>query len=102
MTWEEKLAACQVLGECSLKMRKPGDWYVSHRAVEVKDRAVREGGCVSNAKTPEEAVEQHWKWLTEYATGDKYVMTDAYGTGRQGYQWRGYMWVPWTKTEASA
>jgi hypothetical protein len=38
MTWEQKFAAILSIGDAALRMRKPGDWYVDHRGVEVKER----------------------------------------------------------------
>ena len=65
LTWEQKLAALNALSECSLKMRKPGDWYVS-QSVEVK-QTEGDGVLVGSygGTTPQEAVEEHWNALTE-------------------------------------
>src|SRR3990167_1741808 len=37
VTWEQKLAALKSLTETHLKMREPGNWYVSAHAREVQD-----------------------------------------------------------------
>jgi len=94
MTWQEKVQACQVLGEFSLKMRKPDDWYVNHTGVGRSEGCIVSGGCVTGAKTPEEAVHQHWAWLTQLKD-DQYIVTSR-GQARGTYRWVGYMWMPWT------
>jgi hypothetical protein len=92
MTWEQKLAACQALGECHLMMRKPGDWYVSQR-VSVKER---EGdgvivGRYGNGATPEEAAEDHFNELTA-KTPLAYVVIDEMRPARRHVRWNGFMW----------
>jgi hypothetical protein len=37
MTWEEKLQACQALCDHTLRMRFPGNWYVSASDLNVKE-----------------------------------------------------------------
>jgi hypothetical protein len=49
MTWEQKLLAMQALTEVSLKMRKPGDWYVDARGRRVK-AGVMSHGIYGNGK----------------------------------------------------
>jgi hypothetical protein len=39
MSWEYKLAALNALTEHTLKMRKPGDWYV-FASIEISDNIV--------------------------------------------------------------
>lgn len=89
MTWEQKLQAAQSIGECSLKMRVPGNWYVSQSGVERK-----EGGCLSsgggcNGATPEVAVDEFWNWLSDPKF---YVVINAYGETRRTVKWNGFMW----------
>ncbi len=89
MTWEQKLQAAQALSECSLKMREPGNWYVSQSGVERK-----EGGCLSsaggcNGASPEVAVEEFWNWLIDH----KYtIILGAYTDTRRAVKWNGFMW----------
>ncbi len=89
MTWEQKLQAAQALGECSLKMRVPGNWYVSCSRIERK-----EGGCLSSGggcagATPESAVDEFWSWLTD----SKYsIIVGAYTDTRRAVTWNGFMW----------
>lgn len=94
MTWEEKLSACQALAECSLRMRKPGDWYVSH-LVEVVNGPMLQSRY-GNGGTPQDAVEDHWTQLTELKAHECLVvnsMTDQ----RREVRWNGYMWMNWTE-----
>jgi hypothetical protein len=92
LTWEEKLQACQVLGNVSLRMRAPGDWYVDHN-VEIRNGPILEGGCVTGATTPQEAAEKHWAWLTDLLNG-QYVVVNAYRDNRFAARWNGFMWAP--------
>lgn len=92
MTWEQKVQACQALGEFSLKMRHPGDWYVNQSRVEVSDGHILSGGCVSGAKTPEEAVDKHWDWLTALGS-DERIVVNADNLDRRAYRWNGFMWA---------
>lgn len=91
MTWEEKLAACQALAECHLRMRKPGDWYVSHRA-DVATGCMLEGRF-GNGNDPREAVENHWCELT-MLKGDERVVVGAMDQRRE-VRWNGFMWQDW-------
>lgn len=71
-----------------LKIRDNGTWYVQHSGVERK-----EGSCLSgslqNGDTPEEAIEQCWKWATN---PDYYLVKDAYKPERRAVKWNGFMW----------
>lgn len=93
MTWEQKLAALKALGETSLKMRKPGDWYVEQIGVEVKevDGNGVIGGRHGDGRTPEEAVNNHWIELTEREPL-AYVRIKHLGE-RQHVKWNGFMWA---------
>jgi hypothetical protein len=91
MTWEEKFEALQALSkDISLKMRFPGNWYVSQTSVERK-RGGFLGGGVGNGKTPQEAVEDDWKNKTELESGE-YLVIDAYKPTRRAVEWNGFMW----------
>ena len=97
MTWEEKFAALNALAECSLKMRKPGDWYVS-QSVETKDHnsAMLESNY-GNGATPEAAVLSHWEQVAMLPPMH-YVVLDAMDRKRRRHVvWNGYMWTdsPW-------
>lgn len=92
MTWEQKFQACNALRGgilVTLQMRAPGDWYVGNQHAERKEGGVLSGGCVTGAKTPEEAVNQHWDWLTD---PKYYLVIGAYGSERKAVRWNGFMW----------
>lgn len=88
LTWEQKIQACHILGDFVLRMRAPGDWYASHRWVARKEGHFLASGCVRYAETPEQAVNQHWEWLTE----PKYYIVTGYGENRKAYRWEGWGW----------
>ena len=103
MTWEQKIQACQAIGDFSLRMRKPGDWYVSQSAEKKKTNgAVLCGGCVTGAKTPEEAVNQHWDWLTSDEDGDRVVLHSMSDTELRDVRWNGFMWQELPREERAA
>lgn len=88
MTWEEKLSALQCVAETALRMRKPGDWYVSMRAGIGGGGMIR--GEFGNGKTPEEAVNAHWDAYVTHLPSDRYVVTGPEDNTR--VRWAGYMW----------
>lgn len=87
LTWEQKLQALQALGNTSLRMRKPGDWYVSQNGVSIREGSILKGSY-GNGKTPEEAVTNHWL-LYSAPTNNQTVVIDD---GRRGVCWNGFMW----------
>lgn len=97
MTWEQKIQACQAIGDFSLRMRGPGDWYVDQRGVERKEGSLLSGGCVSGAKSPEEAVNQHWSWLTGTMEHGFPIVIDAHRPTHREIFWNGFMWADWNK-----
>jgi hypothetical protein len=77
----------------SVKMRKPGDWFVSQPGVSVK-----EGGCLAgsygNGVTPQDAVQNHWKVLVEdIDQSEKYLVLLPLGGQRRAVKWAGFMWI---------
>lgn len=93
MTWEEKFEGLQLLhSDISLRMRVPGNWFVSHVGVEIKDGGIL-GGVCGNGSIPQEAVEDHWKRMTELKPG-QYIVLDAYKDTRHVVKWNGFMWKP--------
>lgn len=88
LTWEEKLQALQWLCDTSLRMRRPGDWYIN-----TVGRQIRQGGsailsaCYGNGSTPELAVLDDWK---KVATG--LPSTSAVLVQGKAYQWHGFGW----------
>lgn len=90
MTYEEKFEAINALGEASVHMRKPGDWYVS-QATEIKDGGML-CGHYGDGTSPEAAIEDHWRVLTEL-NPHQYVVINAAGPDRQALSWNGYRWA---------
>jgi hypothetical protein len=93
MDWETRLAALNALQECSLKMRKPGDWYVL-QSIEIKDKSVLKSVC-GNGEDPETAICDHWQQATELASHE-YIIARTYWEGevakRRAVRWNGFMW----------
>lgn len=87
MIWEQKVTAMQCIGEVSLKMRAPGNWYVSITGVERVEEHVLSGGFVA-AGSPEAAVNEKWVWLT----CDKYHLSISPRGHRSLVRWNGFMW----------
>lgn len=93
MSWQEKFAAINALGEASLMMRKPGDWYVNQPRVETKDEGSSVIGCdYGNGATPEDAVVDHWERIAALPPR-WFVVVDSFGPSRRHVRWNGYMWV---------
>lgn len=103
MNYEQKFAALNALAECSLKMRKPGDWYVLQRS-ELKDGGMLIGSY-GNGSTPEDAIEDHWNKLAMGSSATKPIVTfrhDGNGDQRFHHYWNGFMWVDCTPRASAA
>lgn len=87
MNWEQKLEALQVIADSSLRMRKPGDWYVDayRREIGGDGMLVHSYG---NGNTPQEAVEDDWRKMVEQLPANKYIQA----ADRKRYRWAGFMW----------
>lgn len=93
MNWEQKIQALQSLSGISLKMRKPGDWYVHFDSlVEIAEGYMLCSPTQLDCATPEEAVEQCWKQYTELDHDNYYIAKDAGYSYRKNYKWNGFMW----------
>ncbi len=92
MTWEQKLAAFQALGDTSLRMRVPGDWYVSADSVNVKAKPddCFVTGLYGNGATPEAAVEDHWRQLASELEPSAHL---SIRSGERRVRWNGFMWA---------
>jgi hypothetical protein len=90
MTWEQKLAALQALCDTSLRMRKPGDWYVSATGRGIGGDGLSRG-AYGNGKTPQEAVEDDWRQIVEHLPSDRYVIARSYSIEKR-VRWNGFMW----------
>jgi len=88
MNSDQKMAALDAIAECSLKMRKPGDWYVDQNT-EIKRAGILHGEY-GNGSTPQEAIDDHFRLIAE--SGEP-IVTNAYGGPRRKvHKWNGYMW----------
>lgn len=90
MTWEQKLSALQAIAECYLRMRKPGDWYVSHKVSIGGDGFLRTE--YGNGKTPEEAVNNHWDTYAVNLPIDRCVVARVNSEDEKRVRWNGFMW----------
>lgn len=102
MNYEQKMYALQALAEISVRMRKPGDWYVN-QDVSVKDDHVLISSY-GNGLTPEEAIDDHWDEIAMKTSASKPIVvirhTDE-GTERKHYFWNGFMWCDCTPKQAA-
>jgi len=99
MDWQQKLQAIQAF--CghfyvSLRMRKPGDWYVSSGMGIGGDGMV--SGAYGNGRTPEEAVLDHWEQYSSLPI-DRYA-TITIDNGQRRGRWNGFMWELISEEEA--
>lgn len=92
-TWEDRLAALQALSDASLRMRKPGDWYVSMSQTSISDGFMLSSGA-GNGSTPAEAVEDIWQRYTNLPEGQ--VIAIGYPPERTNAVWDGTGWKTWT------
>jgi hypothetical protein len=92
MTWEEKLQACQALCDHTLRMRFPGNWYVSASDLNVKEGSILKEKY-GNGKDPASAVESHWNEITGLKV-EEYLVVDTIGYPRVAVKWNGFMWKP--------
>lgn len=90
MTWEQKLAAINALADSSLKMRQPGDWYLSVPRCEVGGDGVLKS-VYGDGRTPELAVEAAWLNMTQIPA-ELCLVLRAGGPDRKHVRWNGFMW----------
>jgi hypothetical protein len=91
MNWEQKMQALMSLAMCHLVMHRPGHWYVQHSGVEVGGNGFLHGAA-GRGKTPEEAVNDHWRELVDELPADRFVVIEAYAGSRREVRWNGFMW----------
>lgn len=98
--WNEKAAALASLASLAIHYRDdPVHWYVRHEGVEIKDkRMLRTPGGFGD--TPQAAIEDHWRELTDLASHE-YVVVDAYGGHRRAVRWTGHFWKDVVEEETS-
>jgi hypothetical protein len=97
-TWEDRLGAMKVLGDVTLHMRKPGDWYASHSNVGISNGAIVSSGA-GNGRTPEEAVNDLWRGLTQISDGEWIAV--GHGDNRINAVWDGDAWKTWKPQRVS-
>lgn len=91
MDWQQKAAALDALAEIEIKIRKPGDWYVSQR-VEIKDDCILVG-AYGNGDTPMAAIDDHWfRLVEEIERGPRYLVARVGQPSRRAVKWNGFMW----------
>ena len=88
MTWEEKVEAINCIAGVSLHMRFPGNWYATS-SLSVK-RGSLLGSFCGNGKTPQDAIEDYWKQLTNLKD-EEYLVSGLY-PNRKAFKWNGFMW----------
>lgn len=94
LNYQQKMHAIQALGDASVCMRKPDDWYVHQSGVDIKTGSVLEGRY-GNGPTPEAAIHDHWDKLTKLQSGDECVVVferGDEGLRRRYVRWNGFMW----------
>lgn len=91
MEWEDLLQAlCALDRDTCLRMRKPGDWYVSHHIEVGGDGCL--SGIYGNGASPELAVLDDWAKLVTSLRPDRFLVIDAMRDTRRQVRWNGYMW----------
>lgn len=88
MTWEQKFAALNALAECSLMMRKPGNWYVRDQ-MEIARNGMLESPTQA-ASDPALAVEACWDQFVTNLSPSAHVF--VYSKNLR-VRWNGFMWV---------
>jgi hypothetical protein len=91
--YEHQLEALKALAgdfNVYLRMRKPGDWYLSVSGVEVRQRHMLSSPTVSES-SPMGAVGAMWTKLTELPD-DEYLVVNAGSDKRFACRWNGFMW----------
>ena len=89
MNWEQKLSALQAIADTCLRMRVPGNWYVSATGRDVSERGMLVGKY-GNGPTPESAVEADWNSIAESRAT---IILNAGRSDRRAVQWNGFMWI---------
>jgi len=92
MTWEEKLSALQLLCDTSLRMRKPGDWYIeSQMSVIEKDHPNLLVGRYGEGTTPKEALLDHWEQVI-LGPDVECIVVHGNTDRERRVRWNGFMW----------
>jgi len=73
-------------------MRGPGVWYVL-QSVEIKS-GHRMAGIGITGSTPEDAVEEYWRAVTDDLTDNQCIVARAGRPTRMAVRWNGFLWSP--------
>lgn len=95
MTWEQKFAAMAALcgwPAVSLRMRKPGDWYVEARGREVSTGRGTLSGRYGNGHSPEAAILDDWCQVVEQLGAEECIVINSGLENERRVRWNGYMW----------
>lgn len=99
MDFQQKACALAALsphtGGFAIYLRNRGDWYATCKGVEVGNGKFLSGTC-SSGKTPEEAVDDLWRQLTDI--GESWLVINAMSPKRYAVRWNGFMWEPFKES----
>lgn len=100
MTYEQMMFAMRALSpDVSIRIRKPGDWYVSLPGVHISTGELI-GSCGESGENPERAVINTWYAIT-ILKPNEVLVTNAYDDNRKEYRWNGFMWETSTRVAPS-
>lgn len=88
MTWEQKIQALMAITDVSLRMRRPGDWYVDANFLRIVGDGMETSTTVSDQQTPEDAVHAYWLAVTALASNLRLR------SPKGEFRWNGFMWEP--------
>lgn len=80
-----------ISGEASIQMRRPRDWYVSLRGVEIGGNGML-AGVGGDGKTPDEAISDAWNKVTAVEPPLFLVINATNELTRRHLRWNGFMW----------
>ncbi len=105
MTYEHEMSAIKALAgtETALYMRQPGDWYLCAPSLEIGGDGLLRGVGGTGGPTPEAAVHDAWRKLTELKP-EQYIVRGAMRADRSHHRWNGFMWerLPLPALESAA
>jgi hypothetical protein len=92
LNYEQKLQALQALGEVTIHMREPGDWYAYLPGAELGGNGMLLGTS-GNGATPQVAINDYWEQMTNIKPPYKYIVLAAYNDAKRKHVvWNGFMW----------
>ncbi len=90
LTIDQKADILQAIGKLTVHRRSASNWYATVDGIEVKQGSFL-CGDYGNGKTPEAAIDDCFRVLTELKRGE-YLVKNAYGESRRAMRWNGFMW----------